>query len=59
LSGDTLFAAGCGRLFEGTPEQMFASLLRLLSAKCKLTADFPFMVYILFFEQIDRRSTCC
>jgi len=24
--GDTLFAAGCGRLFEGTPEQMYASL---------------------------------
>jgi hydroxyacylglutathione hydrolase len=29
LSGDTLFAAGCGRLFEGTPEQMYASLQRL------------------------------
>jgi len=27
--GDTLFAAGCGRLFEGTPEQMTASLRRL------------------------------
>ncbi|EFQ63647.1 hydroxyacylglutathione hydrolase [Pseudomonas lactucae] len=27
--GDTLFAAGCGRLFEGTPEQMHASLTRL------------------------------
>jgi hydroxyacylglutathione hydrolase len=24
--GDTLFSAGCGRLFEGTPEQMHASL---------------------------------
>jgi hydroxyacylglutathione hydrolase len=24
--GDTLFSAGCGRLFEGTPEQMLASL---------------------------------
>jgi len=24
--GDTLFAAGCGRLFEGTPSQMIASL---------------------------------
>ncbi len=24
--GDTLFAAGCGRLFEGTPQQMLASL---------------------------------
>lgn len=27
--GDTLFAAGCGRLFEGTPQQMHASLQRL------------------------------
>lgn len=27
--GDTLFAAGCGRLFEGTPEQMHDSLSRL------------------------------
>lgn len=29
FSGDTLFAAGCGRLFEGTPEQMHRSLQRL------------------------------
>ncbi|MDF1761148.1 MAG: hydroxyacylglutathione hydrolase [Coxiellaceae bacterium] len=29
FSGDTLFAAGCGRLFEGTPEQMHHSLSRL------------------------------
>jgi hydroxyacylglutathione hydrolase len=27
--GDTLFAMGCGRLFEGTPEQMYRSLRRL------------------------------
>ena len=27
--GDTLFAMGCGRLFEGSPEQMFTSLNRL------------------------------
>ncbi|MEX6504380.1 hydroxyacylglutathione hydrolase [Pseudomonas zhanjiangensis] len=27
--GDTLFAAGCGRLFEGSPEQMHRSLSRL------------------------------
>lgn len=27
--GDTLFSAGCGRLFEGTPEQMHASLSKL------------------------------
>lgn len=27
--GDTLFSAGCGRVFEGTPAQMFHSLQRL------------------------------
>lgn len=27
--GDTLFYGGCGRLFEGTPEQMYDSLSRL------------------------------
>lgn len=27
--GDTLFACGCGRLFEGTPEQMHASLSKI------------------------------
>jgi len=29
LCGDTLFGAGCGRLFEGTPSQMLASLQKL------------------------------
>jgi hydroxyacylglutathione hydrolase len=29
--GDTLFALGCGRLFEGSPEQMWASLQKLAS----------------------------
>ena len=27
--GDTLFSIGCGRLFEGTPAQMWSSLLKL------------------------------
>jgi hydroxyacylglutathione hydrolase len=27
--GDTLFACGCGKVFEGTPAQMYASLQRL------------------------------
>jgi hydroxyacylglutathione hydrolase len=27
--GDTLFACGCGRIFEGTPPQMYASLQKL------------------------------
>ncbi len=29
LSGDTLFSLGCGRLIEGTPGEMFASLRKL------------------------------
>ncbi|WP_100656881.1 hydroxyacylglutathione hydrolase [Alteromonas flava] len=29
LCGDTLFSAGCGRLFEGSPEQMRQSLAKL------------------------------
>lgn len=29
--GDTLFAGGCGRLFEGTPQQMVTSLTKLRS----------------------------
>ncbi len=29
FSGDTLFAAGCGRLFEGSPAQMYKSLTSL------------------------------
>ena len=29
--GDTLFAMGCGRLFEGTPAQMFDSLDKLMA----------------------------
>jgi hydroxyacylglutathione hydrolase len=29
FSGDTLFAAGCGRLFEGSPAQMMSSLGKL------------------------------
>ena len=29
FTGDTLFAAGCGRIFEGTPAMMHASLQKL------------------------------
>lgn len=31
FSGDVLFSAGCGRIFEGTPQQMFESLNKLLA----------------------------
>ena len=36
FTGDTLFVAGCGRLFEGTPEQMHRSLVDKLG---KLPAE--------------------
>lgn len=38
FAGDTLFSVGCGRLFEGTPAQMLASLdrLALLPAETRL-----------------------
>ena len=32
FTGDTLFLAGCGRLFEGTPEQMHRSLNHVLAS---------------------------
>jgi hydroxyacylglutathione hydrolase len=32
FSGDTMFLAGCGRLFEGTPAQMLASLESVIGA---------------------------
>jgi hydroxyacylglutathione hydrolase len=31
FTGDALFVAGCGRLFECGPEQMFASLMKMMS----------------------------
>lgn len=30
FTGDTLFSAGCGKFFEGTPEQMYEALIRIL-----------------------------
>ena len=29
FSGDTLFTAGCGRLFEGSPKEMYRSLMKI------------------------------
>lgn len=33
FTGDTLFAMGCGRLFEGTPKMMWTSLSKLMRLK--------------------------
>ena len=35
FAGDTLFALGCGRVFEGTPQQMWASLQKLAALPCE------------------------
>ena len=37
FTGDTLFAAGCGRLFEGTPEMMYESLCKVIGALPRAT----------------------
>ena len=44
--GDTLFAMGCGRLFEGTPQQMYSSLSRLTELP-EDTALYPAHEYTL------------
>ncbi|MFM8901144.1 MAG: hydroxyacylglutathione hydrolase [Burkholderiales bacterium] len=51
--GDTLFSAGCGRLFEGTPEQMWASLKRLaaLPSDTRLCCGHEYTLANLAFAQ--------
>jgi hydroxyacylglutathione hydrolase len=51
--GDTLFSAGCGRLFEGTPAQMWASLQRLaaLPAATRLCCGHEYTLANLAFAQ--------
>jgi hydroxyacylglutathione hydrolase len=44
--GDTLFGAGCGRLFEGSPAQMFHSLQKL-AALPEVTRIYPAHEYTL------------
>jgi hydroxyacylglutathione hydrolase len=55
--GDTLFSAGCGRLFEGTPEQMNASLGRLggLPAETRVYAGHEYTAANLHFAlEVER-----
>jgi hydroxyacylglutathione hydrolase len=51
--GDTLFAGGCGRLFEGSPEQMWRSLSRLaaLPPKTKIYCAHEYTKTNLLFAQ--------
>ena len=52
--GDTLFAAGCGRIFEGTPEQMFNSLekIRALPAETIIYCAHEYTLQNLAFAQV-------
>jgi hydroxyacylglutathione hydrolase len=58
--GDTLFSCGCGRLFEGTPEQMYRSLQRLavLPAHTKVYCTHEYTALnIAFARSIDSGNT--
>ena len=44
--GDTLFLAGCGRVFEGTPEQMHHSLSKIMALP-RMTKAYPTHEYSL------------
>jgi len=57
--GDTLFACGCGRLFEGTPEQMMASLGKLaaLPDATKVYCGHEYtLANIAFAQQVEPRN---
>jgi hydroxyacylglutathione hydrolase len=57
--GDTLFACGCGRLFEGTPEQMMASLSKLaaLPDATKVYCGHEYtLANIAFAQQVEPRN---
>jgi hydroxyacylglutathione hydrolase len=53
FSGDTLFSAGCGRIFEGTAQMMFNSLNKLLQLdeKTKLYCGHEYTLANLHFAQ--------
>jgi hydroxyacylglutathione hydrolase len=53
FSGDTLFSAGCGRIFEGTPQMMFNSLNKLLQldGNTKLYCGHEYTLANLHFAQ--------
>jgi hydroxyacylglutathione hydrolase len=57
--GDTLFACGCGRLFEGTAEQMYASLgkLRALPDETKVYCGHEYtLANIGFAKNVEPRN---
>ena len=56
--GDTLFSGGCGRLFEGTAEQMVGSLAKFaeLPGKTRVYCAHEYTLANLKFAQADRKS---
>jgi len=58
--GDTLFSAGCGRLFEGTPEQMHTSLQKLVelpdNTKVCCTHEYT-MANLAFARHVEPNNT--
>ncbi|MGB8599743.1 MAG: hydroxyacylglutathione hydrolase, partial [Burkholderiales bacterium] len=58
--GDTLFASGCGKLFEGTPEQMTASLEKLarLDKDTKIYCGHEYTLANLLFAKAVEPGNC-
>lgn len=54
FAGDTLFSGGCGRIFEGTPAQMYESLLKLIALpeKVKLYCGHEYTLANLRFAEL-------
>lgn len=40
LKGDTLFAGGCGKFFEGTADQMYKALVEILGSLPEETVSY-------------------
>lgn len=53
FTGDTLFIAGCGRFFEGTAEQMYHALIRVLSKLPTDTVKHLFRDFFLIFLSLS------
>lgn len=61
FSGDSLFSLGCGRLFEGTPSQLLASMRKLgaLPAQLLLCCAHEYTVSnAVFARHVDLRQRC-
>jgi len=51
FTGDTLFIAGCGKFFEGTPEQMYNALINILGSLPDNTVILIVIFYITLFSK--------